>query len=752
MAPDDTDTNDESPVHQRWRKRKDCAVEDSGSDDGLEVTVSRRRVASESDQNDIERSNLSGGEASICSNEYSQSEGQNESNSESDINSESSATVMSSVEGSVGHADDVEDYSLRPVCASSAVTRGTFEALLLALSKKHKFSKSAKQDLLKLMHTVVSEPNLPSSNYEFEKDLFREIGIQYQKCQLCPLCQCELEREHCVTNDCPNFEQSPQDKEIPTFYIIPLADQLKKVLAENWESILQYKLDHEHRAGVYKDICCGKLYRGQEGCDDPTKLISLVFHIDGAPAVKSKNMSLWPMQCFVVELPYGLRYSFKNILFCGLWCGSKKPPMRLFQSHFVDQVRGMSGTPLEFIAGETLVTVRKVKVHGHLADLVAKAPSLNMKQFNGEFGCSVCFHPGERLQGRGNVRVYPQYVEEPARRNHRDTLLHAQLAEESGKSVFGVMGTSPLHRVLHIPDNVLLDYMHLVLEGEFMRRLTMWLDGSGLHGYLHEHKEELEAAMKEIRFPHDFNRKLRSFSEIKRWKDREVQNFFLHVSLPLLKPFLPFEYFLHLSLLVTGIWLLTFDDITDNDIAIAKMLLSNYARLVEVIYGKRQVTYTVHGLQHLPEQVANFGPLILHSGFVFEAMISHLKRLFHGTRCIPEQIVRNLVMSQSSSGFIKANTTGEEVSSLATQLICPKKHFNAQRVCDGIYLFNPMQRDPPLSDAVLEAMRLHVEQPNPCVQMSTRMMKNGQVFHSLSYKRRGGVAVTLSNSRKAETA
>ena len=305
---------------------------------------------------------------------------------------------MSSVEDSVGHADDVEDYSLRPVSAGSAVTRGTFEALLLALSKKHKFSKSAKQDLLKLMHTVVSEPNLPSSNYEFEKDLFREIGIQYPKCQLCPLCQCELEREHCVTNDCPNFEQSPQDKEIPTFYIIPLADQLKKVLAENWESILQYKLDHEHRAGVYKDICCGKLYRGQEGCDDPTKLICLVFHIDGAPAVKSKNMSLWPMQCFVVELPYGLRYSFKNILFCGLWCGSKKPPMRLFQSHFVDQVRGMSVTPLEFIAGETLVTVRKVKVHGHLADLVAKAPSMNMKQFNGEFGCSVCFHPGERLQ------------------------------------------------------------------------------------------------------------------------------------------------------------------------------------------------------------------------------------------------------------------------------------------------------------------------------------------------------------------
>ena len=192
MAPDDTDTDDESQARRKWRKRKDRSV-DEGSDCGdfgLEMTVSRRRVASESDQSDIERSNLSSGEASMSSNKCSQSEGPNEGKSESDINSDSSSMVTSIDEDSVGHVDDVEDNSLKPVCAGSGVTRGTFEALLLALSKKHKFSKSAKQDLLKLMHTVVSEPNLPSSNYAFEKDLFHEIGIQYQKFQLCPVSMC----------------------------------------------------------------------------------------------------------------------------------------------------------------------------------------------------------------------------------------------------------------------------------------------------------------------------------------------------------------------------------------------------------------------------------------------------------------------------------------------------------------------------------------------------------------------------------
>ena len=645
-----------------------------------------------------------------------------------------SQTSLSITEDSIDEVDELEETdSHKPVCAGSAVSRSTFEALLLAVGKKHKFSKSAKEDVLNLMRVVLPEPNLPSSNYLFEKDLFHDIGIQYKKYQLCSQCEHELVEQCCETQDCPNFELSPPAEQIDTFYIIPLADQLKRVLADNWGNILQYKGDHSHRDGKLRDICCGKLYRAEDGCDDPTKLISLVFHIDGAPAVKSKSMSLWPMQCFVVELPYGLRYSFKNILFCGLWCG-RKPSMRVFQSYFVRQIE--EAQQLEFEVNESVVTIRKVKVHGHLADLVAKAPSLNMKQFNGEFGCSVCLHPGERLQGRGNVRVYPQYPEEPARRNNRDTLLQAQVAEETGRSVFGIMGTSPLHRVLRVPDNLLLDYMHLVLEGEFMRRLNLWLNGSGNHGYLHEHQGTLEAIMKTIQFPHDFNRKLRPFNEIKRWKDREVQNFFLHVSLPLLRPFLPLEFFFHLCLLVSAIWLLTFDEVTEYNITIAKMLLSHYARLVEVLYGKTQVTYTVHGLQHLPDQVTNFGPLILHSGFVFEAMISHLKRLFHGTRCIPEQIVRNLVMAQASAMIIKANTADERVVSFA-QRMTTVKQYNAQRVGEGIHFFNPMQRNPSLRDPVLEAVMLYAVHPNPCIQLSTRMIKNGQIFHSLSYKAKG---------------
>ena len=56
------------------------------------------------------------------------------------------------------------------------------------------------------------------------------------------------------------------------------------------------------------------------------------------------------------------------------------------------------------------------------------------------------------------------------RRNHADSIRHAQLAEETNEPVFGIIGTSPVHSIMKIPDMLLLDYVHQVLEGEYTRR------------------------------------------------------------------------------------------------------------------------------------------------------------------------------------------------------------------------------------------------------------------------------------------
>lgn len=50
-----------------------------------------------------------------------------------------------------------------------------------------------------------------------------------------------------------------------------------------------------------------------------------------------------------------------------------------------------------------------------MCDSVARPILQNMTQFNGQYGCSLCLHPGEQVEkGNGSVRVYP-YKDVPNR-------------------------------------------------------------------------------------------------------------------------------------------------------------------------------------------------------------------------------------------------------------------------------------------------------------------------------------------------
>ena len=81
-------------------------------------------------------------------------------------------------------------------------------------------------------------------------------------------------------------------------------------------------------------------------------------------------MNLWPIQCFVVQFPPELRYSFSNVLVCGLSCGPKKPDMKIFQEKFVQEIEELQGGQIKVVASGAENTVETVDVHGLLADLV----------------------------------------------------------------------------------------------------------------------------------------------------------------------------------------------------------------------------------------------------------------------------------------------------------------------------------------------------------------------------------------------
>ena len=130
--------------------------------------------------------------------------------------------------------------------------------------------------------------------------------------------------------------------------------------------------------------------------------------------MKSKSVNLWPIQCFIIELPPKLRYCFAYILVCGLlWC-PEKSNLNIFQERFVSELEQTQNFQVQIKVDSVNIVIERINLHGHLADLVSKAPYLCFCQFSGKNECSVCLHPRERVQQRrGSIHIYPYKNQEP---------------------------------------------------------------------------------------------------------------------------------------------------------------------------------------------------------------------------------------------------------------------------------------------------------------------------------------------------
>ena len=138
----------------------------------------------------------------------------------------------------------------------------------------------------------------------------------------------------------------------------------------------------------------------------------------------------------------------------------------------------------------------------------------------------------------------------------------------------------------------------------------------------------------------------------------EWQYWLLFYLIPVLHGVLSTPHYLHFCALVCGIALLFGDKITENELVKAEVLLFEFCRHAGDLYGNhaclqcryhklrpqfilagpKMLTMNVHQLCHLVYHVRNWGPLWCFSCFGFESVNGQLKKLFHGTRDMSEQV------------------------------------------------------------------------------------------------------------------
>jgi hypothetical protein len=267
-------------------------------------------------------------------------------------------------------------------------------------------------------------------------------------------------------------------------------------------------------------------------------------------------------------------------------------------------------------------------MHGFIGDTPARDKATNTIAFNGKFGCMHCLHP---TVYRDHKTIYPMMENIQLRTNKR--YIEQVTEAENIKGCFkGIKGFSYLSTWIEFPNNIIIDYMHLSLQGAFKAICNMFFNSENhsLGFYLGRRIIIIDKKLLSIRLPIEIARSTRSINERVHYKANEWRTILFYLSVPLFKGILPESYFKNLIKYVIFIRLLCQEAITKEEIDDSQKLIISFCKEFQKLYGESYMSFNLHAHLHLPDQVRNYGPLNKTSCFPFENMFFISQDNFHG--------------------------------------------------------------------------------------------------------------------------
>ncbi len=215
-----------------------------------------------------------------------------------------------------------------------------------------------------------------------------------------------------------------------------------------------------------------------------------------------------------------------------------------------------------------------------------------------------------------------------------------------------------------------LDGMHVVYLGAVRKLLRSWVIGKYKRGV------KLSSLLQAIfsRFLEflaqfitvDFSRKSRSLTELCYFKATEFRLFCLYLGPIVLREILSEELYSHFLLLHVAIKLLS-DKVhckVHEVVEYCKDLLYFFVRDSTVLYGKRFISFNVHSLIHIPDDVKKYGSLDSYSALRFENHLGKMKHLVRKSAKPLAQIVNRLTEIHES---VKISAKEDESSVRVSQ-------------------------------------------------------------------------------------
>ncbi|XP_072755742.1 uncharacterized protein [Anoplolepis gracilipes] len=251
---------------------------------------------------------------------------------------------------------------------------------------------------------------------------------------------------------------------------------------------------------------------------------------------------------------------------------------------------------------------------------VARAFIFNHKGHTSRNPCSKCKISGIRCEDRltfGGINhslrtdeEYSRYIDED---HHK----------ENGKSPLSML---PIGMVSQIP----FEYMHLVCLGVVKKLLSAWVCGKYTRfsklpaRSINIISQRLEILKKYC--PPEFARHPRAIHVFFKYKATEFRQFLLYTGPVVTHGVLDQQIYIHFLFLHTAIRILISSLPSKKYLNFAELALQKFVVRCENLYGLSFISYNVHGLLHLTNDVRQLGPLDSFSAFPYENNMSVFRK------------------------------------------------------------------------------------------------------------------------------
>ncbi|KAK3929686.1 LOW QUALITY PROTEIN: Halomucin [Frankliniella fusca] len=464
------------------------------------------------------------------------------------------------------------------------------------------------------------------------------------------------------------------------FYQVPLADQIKNLFENHGLAAGIDKYAAERQAagindGLYSDLCDGSVIKNVKTPDGYN--LTLVGHTDGLSISKSSNVSVWPLEFVIAELPPHLRY--KYVFVCGIWIDERKTNLNSYLRPFVTEISLLNESGgVKWVHPKTkLQHSTTVTVPIFIADAPARAQLQNILSHGGKHCCNVCEQKMQKVPAEPlRLGVKRKSGESSLLKREREVLRTAERMTAQGKlsrksqrlnggplkAIKGVRGSSVLASLPGCDRSTVVfpEYMHVLLC-LIKHLLTIILTKSGPWN-LSDKQDEINAFLENIRVPVFITRIPRSNEYYSKWKANERRSFLLYYSVIILSQCMKEEYFQHWILLVMAIYLFLKDTVSDVDIDRATIMLQIFYRDFSQIYIADFFYLSCAQHPSPASCCSKICPLWCHSAFQFESYNGALVKFIHRSHHQAQELVNNIRLAfgvAALEGRVKKNSTSK---------------------------------------------------------------------------------------------